>query len=161
MTKVDSHLYRNVHDENPYTITCIVIRTNMYMTKTQSSQCYAVSIIVLPVSISALVFRLWSIWFMFIKAGYLDISSEWKCIVSVPHLIKHVNRSWCHIDLCHFEWNFIILRVEINSIVCFVMYKIVLWMSILTYDFVWVFVMYMFVRMGFRHAHFCTNDYTY
>ena len=40
-------------------------------------------------------------------------------------------------------------------------------MSILTYVFVWVFVMYMFVRMtihismGFRHVHVCTNDYPY
>ena len=31
--EMDSHLYRNVHDENPYTIIWIVIRTNMYMTK--------------------------------------------------------------------------------------------------------------------------------
>ena len=77
----------------------------------------------------------------------LDFSSEWKCIVSVPYLMKHVNHSWCHIDLCHFYWNFIILQVEINSFVCFVMYKFVLWMSILTYVFVWVFVMYMFVRL--------------
>ena len=29
-----SHLYRNVHDENPYTRKWIVIHTNMYMTKT-------------------------------------------------------------------------------------------------------------------------------
>ena len=47
------------------------------------------------------------------------------------------------------------------------MYKIVLWMSILTNVFVWVFVMYMFVRMTihismrFRHVHVCTNDYPY
>ena len=61
--------------------------------------------------------------------------------------------------------NFIILQVEMNLVVCFVMYKFVLWMSILTYVFVWVFVLYMFVRMtihilmGFRHVHVCTNDY--
>ena len=40
-------------------------------------------------------------------------------------------------------------------------------MSILTYVFVWVFVMYKFWRMtihipmGFRHVHVCTNDYPY
>ena len=40
-------------------------------------------------------------------------------------------------------------------------------MSILPYVFVWVFVMYMFVRMtihismGFRHVHVCTDDYPY
>ena len=33
---MDSHLYRNVHDENRYTIIWIVIRTNMYMTKTHT-----------------------------------------------------------------------------------------------------------------------------
>ena len=55
----------------------------------------------------------------------------------------------------------------IDSVVCFVMYKFVLWMSILTYFSVWFFVMYMFVRMtihilmGFRHVHVCTNDYSY
>ena len=31
---MDSHSYRNVHDENQYTRIWIVIRTNMYMTKT-------------------------------------------------------------------------------------------------------------------------------
>ena len=115
----------------------------------------------------------------------LDISSGWKCIVSVPHLIKHVNNSWCHIDLCHFEWNFIILQVVINSVVCFVMYNFVLWMSILTYVFVWVFFhvhvctndylypywfssctcLYKWLSislcMGFHHVHFCTNDYPF
>ena len=99
----------------------------------------------------------------------LDLSSEWRCIVSVPDLIKHVNHSWCwcHIDLCHFGWNFIMLRVEINSVVCFVMYNFVLWMSILRYVFVWVFVMHIFVRMtihilmGFCNVHLCTNDYPY
>ena len=61
----------------------------------------------------------------------------------------------------------IILRVEINSLVSFVMYKIVLWMSLLTYVFVWVFVMSMFVRMtihirmGFHHVHICTDDYPF
>ena len=55
----------------------------------------------------------------------------------------------------------------INSVVCFVMYNFVLWMSILTYVFVWVFVMHIFVRMtihipmGFCHVHLCTNDYPY
>ena len=55
------------------------------------------------------------------------------------------------------------LRVEINSVVCFVMYNFLL----LTYVFVWVFVMHIFVRMtihilmGFRHVHVCTNDYPY
>ena len=34
LKKMDSHLQRNVHDENPYTLIWIVIRTNMYMTKT-------------------------------------------------------------------------------------------------------------------------------
>ena len=40
-------------------------------------------------------------------------------------------------------------------------------MSILTYVFVWVFVMHNFVRMtinilmGFRHVHVCTNDYPF
>ena len=48
-----------------------------------------------------------------------------------------------------------------------VMYNVVLWMSVLTYVFVWVFVMHIFVRitihilMGFRHVHLCTNDYPY
>ena len=55
----------------------------------------------------------------------------------------------------------------INSVVCFVMYNFVLWMSILTYVFAWVNVMHIFVRMtihilmGFRHVHLCTNDYPY
>ena len=55
----------------------------------------------------------------------------------------------------------------IDSIVCFVIYNFVLWKSILTYVFVWVFVMYIFVRMtfhiimGFRHVHVCTNDYPF
>ena len=40
-------------------------------------------------------------------------------------------------------------------------------MSILTYVFVWVFVMHIFLRMTihilmyFRHVHVCTNDYPY
>ena len=55
----------------------------------------------------------------------------------------------------------------IDWVVCFVMYNFVLWMSVLTYVFVWVFVMYIFVRMtihilmDFRHVHVCTNDYPY
>ena len=32
--EMDSHSYRNVYDENPYTIIWIVICTNMEMTKT-------------------------------------------------------------------------------------------------------------------------------
>ena len=114
----------------------------------------------------------------------LDIPTEWKCILSVPHLIKHASHSWCHIDLCHFWVNFIILRVELTRLYVFSC-------SILYFEcpfnicFVWVFVMHIFVRMtihilmsffhvhlctnyypyyscmGFRHAHLCTNDYTY
>ena len=34
--KMDSHSYRNVHDENPYTRKWIVIRTKMCMTKTHT-----------------------------------------------------------------------------------------------------------------------------
>ena len=55
----------------------------------------------------------------------------------------------------------------IISVLCFFMYNIVLWMSILTYFFVWVFVMHSFVRMtihilmGFCHVHVCTNDYPF
>ena len=33
---MDSHLYRNVHDENPFKMKWIVIRTEMCMTKTHS-----------------------------------------------------------------------------------------------------------------------------
>ena len=45
--------------------------------------------------------------------------------------------------------------------------KFVLWMSILTYVFVWAFVMRIFVRMtvhilmNFRHVRVCTNDYQF
>ena len=35
---MDSHSYRNVHDENPFTRKWIVSRTNMYMTKTHSKE---------------------------------------------------------------------------------------------------------------------------
>ena len=34
---MDSHSYKNVRDENPYTRKLIVIRTNMYMTKTHKN----------------------------------------------------------------------------------------------------------------------------
>ena len=34
---MESHLHRNVHDENPYTIIWVNIRTNMYMTKTHKN----------------------------------------------------------------------------------------------------------------------------
>ena len=39
---MDSHLYRNVHDENPYTKKWIVIRTEMCMTKTHSKRIWIV-----------------------------------------------------------------------------------------------------------------------
>ena len=35
--EMDSHSYRNVHDEKPYTIIWIVIRTKMYRTKTHKN----------------------------------------------------------------------------------------------------------------------------
>ena len=35
--EMDSQSYRNVHDENPYTRKWIVIRTNMYRTKTRKN----------------------------------------------------------------------------------------------------------------------------
>ena len=34
--EMDRNSYRNVYDENPYTRKLIVIRTNMYMTKTHT-----------------------------------------------------------------------------------------------------------------------------
>ena len=34
---MDSHLYRNVYDKNPYTKKWIFIRTNMCMTKTNKN----------------------------------------------------------------------------------------------------------------------------
>ena len=34
--EVDSHSYKHVHDENPFTRKWIVIRTNMYIRKTHS-----------------------------------------------------------------------------------------------------------------------------
>ena len=35
---MDSHPYRNVHDENPYTNKWTVIRTEMFMTKTHTKE---------------------------------------------------------------------------------------------------------------------------
>ena len=35
---MDSHLYINVHDKNPFTRKWIVIGTNMYMTKAHSKE---------------------------------------------------------------------------------------------------------------------------
>ena len=36
--EMESHSYRNGHDENPFTRKWIVIHTNMYMTKTNSKE---------------------------------------------------------------------------------------------------------------------------
>ena len=80
----------------------------------------------------------------------LDISSEWKCIVSVPHLIKHVNHSWCHIDPCHFNETSSFYELKLTQLYfCHV--------QICTLN---VHINICFC-MNFRHTHLCTNDSPY
>ena len=116
----------------------------------------------------------------------MDIPSEWNCILPVPHLSKHVNHSWwwCHIDLCSFEWNFIILRIELTSCMFFHVQFCTLNVHInicfcmgfrrshICTNVIHILMGFCHVHlctneypyyscMGFRHVHFCTNDYPY
>ena len=119
--------------------------------------------IVLPVSISALVFRLWSICFWLVQFCTLNV---------------HISICFClgfrHAHLCTNYYPYYSCMGFRHALLCTNDCHILMGFrhaQFCTNDYpflcVWVFVMHIFVRMtihihmGFRHGHFCTNDYSY